>query len=154
MLPLFLSLKDELVNINELVNILFNFFWIGWFTLKFCLESYLFNAPFLTYLLNQPRIINCPIQCCLNLEVISLCNVGQARSIQHFMSYFSAKRWLCAFDLHCTNNFLVQCCLIALGQNYTSKNYMQCCVWGSRQHCTGKIPGNVVWTSLHSVYIY
>ena len=49
--------------------------------------------------------------------------------------------------------FLCNVVLIAPEENYTCKNHIQCCAWGSRQHCTGKIPGNVVWTSGHSVYI-
>ena len=44
-------------------------------------------------------------------QVIFLCNVGQTISRQHFIGYFSAKRWFCALGQLCTNNFLVQCCL-------------------------------------------
>ena len=83
-----------------------------------------------------------PVQCCLNTLGATL----------HRLNPYAILSERFQKTLHRKNP--VQYCLNTPGTTLHWKNPMQCCPRGSRQHCTGKNPGNVVYaTSDHSVYI-
>ena len=88
-------------------------------------------------------------------QIKTLC-IAQAISVLSGMLQITLhKKALCNVLLILLGQHCIQQCYQCYTTILCNNIIQQCCPRGSKQHCTGKKPGNVVWaTSDHSVYIY
>ena len=100
-----------------------------------------------------------------------LCNVGEARSREHFVGNSPAERRLCVMSQHCTSNFLTQCCFTTYLDNFDQTIFL-CNAKSLSDHITqgfylshgcpksikktlnriflcNVVPGDALWTKLH-----
>ena len=92
-----------------------------------------------------------PKQLCKRKNHVQCCLYNLGTTLHRSKSYAILAERL-QTTLHMKNP--VQCSLNSPETTLHRKSSMQCCTRGSKQYCTGKTPGNVVWTtSGHSVYI-